>query len=147
MLQRKSRSKTTVPKGAPKDASRSEGQGAVDTREADPNEDISRSGGQDVVDTREADQVRSFPLMIDIVTSAHDLLDATSNQSTPTRGSGGPTNSAHYFPFTYIVRLTMDQHQEERGYSTLALRCSITFPTRLLCFRAGAHDATIDPGD
>ena len=59
MLQNKSRSKTTAPKHANKDASRSGGQAAVDTREADPNEDVSHMG-QGGVDAREADPVRLF---------------------------------------------------------------------------------------
>ena len=78
VLQNKSRSKTTAPKHTNKDASRSGGQAAVDTREANTNEDASRSGGQGAVDTGEANQVRSFLLMIDLVASAHVPLDATS---------------------------------------------------------------------
>ena len=87
MLQRKSHSKTSTQK--------------------QPNEDTSRSG-QDAVDTREADQVCLFLVMVDLVTSAYIPLDATSSRSTRSRGRGGSTNGARYFPFTYIVRLTMD---------------------------------------
>ena len=79
--------------------------------------------------------------MVNLVACSYVPLDATSSQRISTLGRGGPTHGARYFPFTYMVRLTMGQHQEEQGYSTLAVRFSMTFkfPTWLLCFHSGAH--------
>ena len=123
-LQGKSRSKTTTPKCPKEDASRS-GQGAGDASQADP--------------------VRLFPVMMDLVILAHVPLAATSDQHIPILTRGGPYNGARYFPFAYVVRLTIHQHQEGSRYA--ALRFSIPFPACLLCSRSGTHDERhIDQG-
>ena len=74
--------------------------------------------------------------MVDAVTTAHVLLGATNDSFISTLGSGGSPTGAHYLLFTYIVRLTVDQHQEETGTSTLA----ISFPTWMLCCRPVTQD-------
>ena len=85
-----------------------------------------------------AEPVRHFPVMMDLVASTYVPLDATSDQSTPTLGRSGPSNSARYILLTYIVTLTNDQHQRQTGRSTLA----ITFPTWMLCCHSVTHDET-----
>lgn len=81
-----------------------------------------------------------------LVASAHVPLDTTSHQSIPTLGRRGPIDGAHYFPFSYIAKLTIDQHQEQTGYSTLGF--SIAFPTWLLWFFGRVHTTKpIDLGD
>ena len=78
MLQQKSRSKTTTHKRSNEDTSRS-GQGTADTREVEP--------------------VRLFPVMMDLVTSAHIPLDATSDQSISALDHGSSSGSVYHFPF------------------------------------------------
>ena len=75
-------------------------------------------------------------VMVEVVTTVHILLGATSDRSISTLGPGGSLTGAHYFPFTYTVRLTVDQHREETGISTLA----ISFPTWMLCCRSVTRD-------
>lgn len=73
---------------------------------------------------------------IRIVSTAHILLGATSDQSTATVGREGPSIGTHCFHLTYIIRLTADQYQQGSADATLSFR----LPAWLFCIRSRVHD-------
>lgn len=74
--------------------------------------------------------------MVELVTTAHILLGATTDQSVSALCRRGSPDGARYVRFAYIARLTVDQRQQETGVFTL----SILFPTWMFCCRPVTQD-------
>ena len=63
-----------------------------------------------------------YLVMVELATTAHVPLGATSGQFISSLSREGLSNGTRYFPLIYIVTLTVDQHQQGSGDATLSFR-------------------------
>ena len=63
-----------------------------------------------------------YLVMVELATTAHVPLGATSGQFISSLSREGLSNGTRYFPLIYIVRLTVNQHQQGSGDATLSFR-------------------------